>query len=149
MGGLALLIAVVAPLLVQRIALSAPLVLLVVGMAIGLLPLPEGWTLDPIAGRTVVEHVTEVAVLVALMGVGLALDRPLNRATWRSWSPTWRLLLLAMPLTIAGVFLLGWGLLGVAAPAALLLGASLAPTDPVLAGDVQVCLLYTSPSPRD
>lgn len=137
-GGLALLIAVVAPLLVQRIALSAPLVLLVVGMAIGLLPLPEGWTLDPIAGRTVVEHVTEVAVLVALMGVGLALDRPLNRATWRSWSPTWRLLLLAMPLTIAGVFLLGWGLLGVAAPAALLLGASLAPTDPVLAGDVQV-----------
>ena len=111
-AGLALFVAVVAPLLVRTIALSAPLVLLVLGMAIGLLPLPEGWSLDPIAGRTVVEHVTEVSVLVALMGVGLALDRPLNRSTWRDWSPTWRLLLVAMPLTIGAVFLLGWGVLG-------------------------------------
>ena len=137
-AGLALFVAVVAPLLVRTIALSAPLVLLVLGMAIGLLPLPEGWSLDPIAGRTVVEHVTEVSVLVALMGVGLALDRPLNRSTWRDWSPTWRLLLVAMPLTIGAVFLLGWGVLGLSAAAALLLGACLAPTDPVLAGDVQV-----------
>jgi hypothetical protein len=43
-----------------------------------------------------------------------------------------------MPLTIAGVALLAWGPLGVAAPAAVLLGAALAPTDPVLASDVQV-----------
>jgi NhaP-type Na+/H+ or K+/H+ antiporter len=42
-----------------------------------------------------------------------------------------------MPITIAGVTLLGWGL-GLAPAAALLLGAALAPTDPVLAGDVQV-----------
>jgi NhaP-type Na+/H+ or K+/H+ antiporter len=42
-----------------------------------------------------------------------------------------------MPITIAGVALLGWGL-GLAPAAALLLGAALAPTDPVLAGDVQV-----------
>lgn len=137
-AGLALFVAVVAPVLVRSIALSAPLVLLLLGMLIGLMPLPEGWSLDPVAARTVVEHVTEVGVLVALMGVGLALDRPLNRRTWRDWSPAWRLLLVAMPLTIAGVFWLGWGLLGLAAPAALLLGACLAPTDPVLAGDVQV-----------
>ena len=54
-----------------------------------------------------------------------------------AWSPTWRLLAIAMPLTIASVALLGWGL-GVAPAAALLLGAALAPTDPVLASDVQV-----------
>ena len=42
-----------------------------------------------------------------------------------------------MPLTIGSVALLGWGL-GLAPAAALLLGAVLAPTDPVLAGDVQV-----------
>ena len=137
-AGLALVVAVLAPVLVRSIALSAPLVLLLLGLLIGLLPMPEGWSLDPVAGRTVIEHVTEIAVLVALMGVGLALDRPLNRQTWRAWSPAWRLLLLAMPLTIAGVFLLGWGVLGLAAPVALLLGACLAPTDPVLAGDVQV-----------
>lgn len=137
-AGLALVVAVLAPVLVRSIALSAPLVLLLLGMLIGLMPMPEGWSLDPVAGRTVIEHVTEVAVLVALMGVGLALDRPLSPRTWRAWSPTWRLLIVAMPLTIAGVFLLGWAALGVAAPAALLLGACLAPTDPVLAGDVQV-----------
>ena len=80
-------------------------------------------------------------MLVALMGVGLALDRPLrwrSRESWRAWSPAWRLLGIAMPLTIGAVALLAWGPLGVAAPAALLLGAALAPTDPVLASDVQV-----------
>ena len=50
----------------------------------------------------------------------------------------WRLLALAMPLTIAGVALLGWWVLGLAPASALLLGAVLAPTDPVLASDVQV-----------
>lgn len=138
MAGLALVVAVLAPVFVRTIALSAPLVLLLLGMLIGLMPMPEGLSLDPVAGRTVIEHVTEIAVLVALMGVGLALDRPLSPSTWRAWSPAWRLLLVAMPLTIAGVFLLGWAVLGVAAPVALLLGACLAPTDPVLAGDVQV-----------
>ena len=50
---------------------------------------------------------------------------------------TWRLLAIAMPLTIAGVALLGtWAGLPIAS--ALLLGAALAPTDPVLAGDIQV-----------
>jgi NhaP-type Na+/H+ or K+/H+ antiporter len=75
------------------------------------------------------------------MGVGLALDRPLSfrdRSAWRRWSSTWKLLGIAMPLTIAGVALLGWWGLGVAPAAALLLGAALAPTDPVLASDVQV-----------
>ena len=74
------------------------------------------------------------------MGVGLAIDRPLHlrdRASWARWSPTWRLLAIGMPLTIASVSLLGWGL-GIAPAAALLLGSALAPTDPVLAGDVQV-----------
>lgn len=96
-AGLALFVGVLAPVLVRSIALSAPMVLLLLGMVIGLLPMPEGWSLDPVAGRKVIEHVTEVAVLVALMGVGLALDRPLTRRTWRSWSPTWRLLISARP----------------------------------------------------
>jgi len=107
---------------------------------IGLTPLPDGLPLDPQENRAAIEHVTELAVLVALMGVGLAIDRPLelrNRASWRRWNPTWRLLGITMPLCIAGVALLGWGA-GLAPAAALLLGAVLAPTDPVLASDVQV-----------
>ena len=43
-----------------------------------------------------------------------------------------------MPLCIAAVALLGWGIAGLSVSGALLLGAALAPTDPVLAGDLQV-----------
>ena len=140
LGG-SLLLAAVLPQLLHRWALSAPIVLVATGMLIGLIPSLADVELDPVAARPVVEHVTEITVLVALMGVGLALDRPLRlreRASWRAWSPAWRLLGIAMPLTIGAVALLAWGPLGVAAPAAVLLGAALSPTDPVLASDVQV-----------
>ncbi|CAN7251873.1 cation:proton antiporter [Terrabacter sp. LjRoot27] len=139
-AGLAMFLAAVLPAVLDRYAVSAAMVLLLLGMVIGLLPLPEGMRLDPVVIRPQVERVTEFTILVALMGVGLAIDRSFDwrsRSAWASWSPTWRLLAVAMPLTIASVALLGWGL-GVAPAAALLLGAALAPTDPVLASDVQV-----------
>ena len=139
--GACLLLAAVLPQLLHRWALSAPIVLVATGMVVGVLPLADGVDIDPVAVRPVIEHLTEVTVLVALMGVGLALDRPLRwreRASWRAWSPAWRLLGIAMPVTIAGVAVLAWGPLGIALPAAVLLGAALAPTDPVLASDVQV-----------
>ncbi|KRE98750.1 cation transporter [Nocardioides sp. Soil777] len=139
--GLSLLLAIVLPQVTQRIALSPPMVLVAVGMLIGLLPLPDGVSLDPEANRTVVTHVTEFTVLVSLMGVGLAIERTLDLRSWRSWrtwSPVWRLLVVTMPLTILGVAVLGWWVAGLAPAVALLLGAVLAPTDPVLASDVQV-----------
>ncbi len=77
-AGLALLVAVVLPGLTRKLAVSAPMVLIGLGMAIGLLPVPDGANLDPVDSRVIVEHVTEFTVLVALMGVGLALDRPLS-----------------------------------------------------------------------
>lgn len=138
-GG-ALLLAVVLPTALSRAAVSAPIVLLVVGALMGL-PLPEGTDVTPLGNLSFVEHLTEFTVIIALMGVGLALDRPLDLrrfASWRKWSAAWRLLGISMPLTIAGVALLGWWVVGLAPAAALLLGAALAPTDPVLAGEVQV-----------
>ena len=139
-AGGALLLAVVLPALLDRWAISAPMVLVAVGLLIGFTPLPDGMPLDPQENRATIEHVTELAVIVALMGVGLAIDRPLDLRKWSSWgrwSSTWRLLAVGMPLSIAGVALLGWAV-GLSAAAALLLGAVLAPTDPVLASDVQV-----------
>ena len=138
-GGAALLLGVVLPTALSRVALSAPIVLVVVGAGIGLLP--GSSRVSPIEHRALTEHLTEFSVLVALMGVGLALDRPLQLrswATWRAWMSTWRLLLIGMPLAIAATFLLGWGVMGLAPAAALLVAAVLAPTDPVLAADVQV-----------
>ena len=80
-------------------------------------------------------HLTEICVLVSLMGAGRAINRPLR---WRTWSTTWRLLAITMPLSIAAVAVLGWVGLGLGAASALLLAAALAPTDPVLATEVQV-----------
>lgn len=139
-AGGCLLLAVVLPALLDRAPITSPMILVGLGMLIGLTPLPDDLPLDPQEHRAAIEHVTEVTVLVALMGVGLALDRPLDvrrLGSWRSWSPTWRLLGIAMPLSIAATALLGWWA-GLAPAAALLLGAVLAPTDPVLASDVQV-----------
>lgn len=141
LGGAALLVAVVLPYALRTAALSPPVVLLGLGALIGLLPGTDESAFSPIAHRAFVEHLAEFTVLVALMGVGLALDRPLSLRSfdsWRAWSATWRLLVIAMPLTIAGIALLGWWVMGLAPSAALLLGAALAPTDPVLASDVQV-----------
>ena len=139
--GLALLVAIVLPQATRRIALSPPMVLVALGMLVGLLPLPDGVSLEPEDHRTLIAHVTEFTVLVALMGVGLAIDRVLDLRSWRSWrtwSPVWRLLAVTMPATILGVAVLGWWVAGLAPAVALLLGSALAPTDPVLASDVQV-----------
>lgn len=148
LAGAALLLAVVLPTALRKAAVSAPIVLLVVGALMGLLPLPEGTDVTPMGNRAFIEHLTEFTVIVALMGVGLALDRPLSFRrldSWRKWSGAWRLLGIAMPLSIAAVALVGWWVVGLAPAAALLLGAALAPTDPVLASDVQV----EGPTPAD
>jgi NhaP-type Na+/H+ or K+/H+ antiporter len=91
--------------------------------------------IDPVADADLIEHLAEAALVIALFSAGLKLDRPI---TFRDWSTVSRLLLLAMPLTIGAVALLGGALLGLSTAAALLLGAALAPTDPVLAGDIGV-----------
>ncbi len=112
--------------------LSLPIVLVAIGAA--LFTLPVGFTPDVGSQGEWFERAAELGVLVSLMGAGLKLDRPLG---WRSWSTTWRLLAVGMPLTIA--FITGLGLAaGLSTSAALLLGSALAPTDPVLAADVQV-----------
>lgn len=113
--------------------LSLPMVLLVIGaLAFRFVPALGDVALQKHVEIT--EHVTELAVLISLLGAGLALDRPPG---WRRWSSTWRLLGVAMPVTIALVFLAGWTA-GLAPATALLFGAVIAPTDPVLAADVQV-----------
>jgi len=132
--GVGALLAGILPRLVERRPLSLPIAFLSLGVVVFALPvgLPE---IDPLRHAKAAEHLTEAGVIVALMGAGLKIDRPLG---WRRWASTWRLLLIAMPVTIAAVALLGWWWAGLVPAAALLLGAVLAPTDPVLAAEVQV-----------
>lgn len=134
-GGLALLLGAVLPAALSRRALSVPMAFVGVGVLVGLLPLPGGAPISPVDQPLIAERLTELCVIVALMGVGLAIDRPLGL---RSWAPTWRLLAVGMPLFVGVCALLGWWWMGLAPASALLLAAVLSPTDPVLASDVQV-----------
>jgi NhaP-type Na+/H+ or K+/H+ antiporter len=91
--------------------------------------------LDPVTSPRIWEVVSEICVIVGLFGTGLRIDRFVGKPRC---APTVRLLLIAMPLTIALLALVGWMAAGMTLAGGLLLGAILAPTDPVLAGDVQV-----------
>ena len=81
------------------------------------------------------EKLTEMAVIISLLGAGLKIDQELN---WSKWKPTALLLLICMPLTIIGAGLFGYWVCGIPLASAILLGAVSAPTDPVLAADIQV-----------
>lgn len=134
LAGAGALLAAVMPGVLRRLPFSLPLVCLIGGMLLFWLPVPLAAP-DPVAHRVAIEHVTEICVVISLMGAGLALNRKVGL---HRWSSTWRLLGWTMPLSIVAVALLASWLLGWPPAAALLLGAVLAPTDPVLASDVQV-----------
>lgn len=132
--GAALIALVLAERPVRRLPMSPALVYLALGWVAGaLIYAPDA--------RVLVEHAapllvaTEFAVLVSLFAVGLRLRAPITLHAWRV------ALLMAGPGMVATVLLAmvaAVALLGLPWPAALLLGAAVAPTDPVLAGDVQI-----------
>lgn len=120
-----------------KVWLSLPILYVAVGFAVWSLPLglPHfNPTVDGFDALTL-EYATEFIVIASLMAAGIAIDRPVS---WKNWGQIWPLLVIAMPLTILAVALLGWWGLGLAPASAILLGAALAPTDPVLARSVQV-----------
>jgi len=134
--GLALFAAVAALSHQHERAFSAAVIYLGLGgVASVLLQLLGIELIDPIQDAKIVQRLAEIAVIVALFSAGLKLDRPLD---WRSWRSATVLLGIAMPLTIAGIALFGTLVMGLSLGAAVILGAVLAPTDPVLASDVQV-----------
>lgn len=137
LAGLGVLVLMTAwlPMLLRRAPMSLPILGVAAGAALFALPPLRPFAVHPLRFPVLVERLSELVVIVSLMGAGLKIDRMIGL---RSWSLTWRLLGIAMPITMLVVALLAWGL-GVAGPAAaLLVAAVLAPTDPVLASDVQV-----------
>jgi len=88
------------------------------------------------------ERLTEVAVLISLFTVGFKLELPLTDARWRI--PV-QLATVSMLITVAAIAAFGVLVMDLSLGASVLLGAILAPTDPVLASDVQVA----NPGDRD
>jgi NhaP-type Na+/H+ or K+/H+ antiporter len=134
--GLGVVVLLVAwlPMALSRLPLSLAILCVLIGVVVfqgGLLPFHS----DPVRFSTLTERMTEIVVIVSLMGAGLKIDR---RIGWRRWGSSWRLIAITMPLSIVAVTLMGVHGLGLGLASALLLGGALAPTDPVLASDVQV-----------
>jgi NhaP-type Na+/H+ or K+/H+ antiporter len=132
--GLLFVVMALAGSVLKRLPLSTAMLYLAAGAALG----PHGaglLNLDVYEQSEIWERVTEVAVLVSLFAAGLKLRVPFLDGRWIL--PV-RLATVSMLVTVGLVALAGVALLGLSWGAAILLGAILAPTDPVLASDVQV-----------
>ncbi|GAB3296832.1 cation:proton antiporter [Hymenobacter tenuis] len=122
------------PSLLKKFPLSYPILFVGLGMLVYSLPLGLP-TPDPVKYSGFTTHLTEICVTVALTGTGLKIDRKFSFIRWRI---PLLLVLVLMIITIVGFAGAAWWMVGLAPASAVLLAASMAPTDPVLAGDVQV-----------
>jgi NhaP-type Na+/H+ or K+/H+ antiporter len=131
--GVLLVTMVLAGTLMGRLPLSSAMVYLGLGWMLG----PDVMNVlrpDPLLHAGVLEHIAEVGLLISLFAVGMQLGVPLRDGRWRL--PV-RLAFVSMALMVALVAAVGVWLLHLPLGAAILLGAILAPTDPVLASGVQ------------
>ncbi len=120
--------------LLKRVWISAPQVHLLAGVALG--PLGLGLiTLDWVRDAKVLEVLSEIAVIISLYAAGMKMRLPVRD---RRWVTPAVLASLTMAATVALATGAGWAILGLSLPAALLLAATLAPTDPVLADEIQL-----------
>lgn len=132
--GLLLVLMALASTVLKRLPLSTAMLYVLVGIAVS----PIGLALvraEPRAHAMILERMAEVVVLLSLFTAGLKLSPGLTDRRWRL--PV-RLAVNSMVLTVALISIVGWFFLDLPLGACVLLGAILAPTDPVLASDVQL-----------
>ncbi|MGF1480586.1 MAG: cation:proton antiporter [Cyanophyceae cyanobacterium] len=130
--GLLLLIITLGSGWISRLPLSYALIYLVAGVLLG----PYGFGLIELRpDAEFLERLAEFVVIVSVFGCGLKMNRPFN--IW-DWKTTARLIGFLMPISIIAMAAIAHWLLGMPGGAAVLLGAVLAPTDPVLASEVQL-----------
>ena len=122
------------PILAKKLKVSFALLLLPIGFFIFFLGVPIDWP-EPIWQHKWVKIITEIIVVISLMGAGLKIGFRYGREHWKN---PLRLIYLTMPVYILGIFVLAFYFLGFNGPEALLMAAVCAPTDPVLATDLQL-----------
>jgi sodium/hydrogen antiporter len=124
---------------ISRLPISYAIIYLIAGIALS----PYGFNVIQIRpGAEFLERLSEFVILISLFSCGLKINRPLRPWAWRS---TARLIGILMPFCILAVAAIAYWGLGMGVGAAILLGAILAPTDPVLASEVQLA----NPEDRD
>lgn len=124
--------------LTSSILKRSPVTSAIIYLAVGILVGPTVLNLfhfNPLKESALLEVLTEVAVLISLFSAGVKMPVPFNLSRWRA--PI-LLATVSMSLTVAMVAAFAYYALGLPLGAGVLLGAILAPTDPVLATDVQI-----------
>ncbi len=119
---------------ISRLPFTSAMVYLFAGLLLGPVAL-DIFRFDPIEESKLLETLTEIAVLVSLFSAGVKMPVPITR---KRWAPAFRLAWLSMSINVGLVAAFAYFVLGLPLGAGVLLGAVLAPTDPVLATDVQV-----------
>ena len=119
---------------IARLPLTSAMAYLGVGLLLG--PMFLGlFAFDLLQQAPLLETLTEIAVLISLFSAGVKMPVPFSLARWL---PPLRLAWLSMAISVALVAAFACLVLGLPLGAGILLGAILAPTDPVLATDVQL-----------
>jgi NhaP-type Na+/H+ or K+/H+ antiporter len=119
---------------ISRLPVTSAIVYLIAGLVLG--PVALGvFSFDAAKQSVVLETLTEIAVLISLFSAGVKMPVPI---TYKRWGPSIRLAWVSMSITVGLVAGFCYFILGLPIGAGVLLGAILAPTDPVLATDVQV-----------
>lgn len=118
----------------ERLPLSPAMFYLPVGYALGAAGL-DVISIDPKEHASTLTLMAEIALLISLFTVGLKLRVRLSDRIW--WIPI-RLGVIGMLVTIGLLTAASYWVLGLPLGAAILLSAILAPTDPILASDVQI-----------
>ncbi|CUI06000.1 cation:proton antiporter [Massilia antarctica] len=119
---------------ISRLPFTSAIVYLGVGLVLG--PMVLGiFSFSPVEQSHLLETLTEIAVLVSLFSAGVKMPVPISR---QRWMPAIRLAWVSMSLSVGLIAAFCYFVLGLPLGAGVLLGAILAPTDPVLATDVQV-----------
>ena len=120
--------------LLKRLPVTTAIIYLAVGLVVG----PSALNLfhfNPLKESALLEIMTEIAVLISLFSAGVKMPAPFSLARWRAPIV---LATVSMALTVAMIAEFAYYVLGLPLGAGVLLGAILAPTDPVLATDVQI-----------
>ena len=131
-GAILLVMGVASPVL-KRVPITSAMLYLGVGLWLG----PTGvdaFRFNPLQEAPLLEVLTEVAVLISLFSAGVKMPVPFGFAPWRA---PLLLATVSMALTVGMVAAFAVLVLGLPLGAGILLGAIVAPTDPVLATDVQ------------
>ncbi len=123
--------------LTPGVARRLPVTTAIVYLAVGILVGPSILNLfhfNPLEQAGLLEIITEVAVLLSLFTAGMKMPVPVTAVRWRT--PV-LLAFAGMAVTAAVMTAFGYYALGLPIGAAVLLAGILAPTDPVLATEVQ------------